>query len=210
MNVFSNPTPTSVISALLGIRTAALTDQDLMHTTDSTQGGMMNSAVSSRVLRSLSELRRSLRSVSAVFLISVSACAQAPATLTPASTDAKTALQPYLGTWRPTSFAEERKSGWLTISVDRLSLEIGPSVTYDVVEVTDEGVILRVTGREPADDFRGLTALAFSVKTETVTGPTPGAIPRRRELLRICYWFDSLEWLASEMKRAPCGNTYTR
>jgi hypothetical protein len=165
-------------------------DHPILH---ETLGAVARAAILGAEIR---EFSRALKSVFAVFLISVSACAQSPAPLAPGSTDAKTALRPYLGTWRPTSFAEELKSGPLTISVDGLSLEMGPLLTYDVAEATDEGVILRVTSRKPANAFR----------TAAPTGMT-----WTRESLRICYWSGSLDRLvALGIKKAPCGNTYIR
>ena len=143
---------------------------------------------------------------------SLSACAQsstAPATSSTA-TDAKAALQPYLGKWRPTSFSEQQNIGSLTISESSLSIEVGgASVSYELERKTDEGIILRVTSRNPANAFPGLNALAFMVETETVTGPPPAGFTKTRELLSICYLSGSLDRLASGIKKT-CGNRYTR
>src|SRR3954453_3013859 len=49
-------------------------------------------------------------------------------------------LQPYLGKWRPTSGSEELNIGSLTIAADRLTLETGPSLIYEFVKQTDDGV----------------------------------------------------------------------
>ena len=128
----------------------------------------------------LLRLQFSLTAVFVVMLSTASACAQSPTTPATSSTatNAKAALQPYLGKWRPTSYSEGLNIGSLTISVDGLSIETGSSLTYEFVKQTDEGVIVRVTGRKPANAFSGLKALAFLVETETVSGPPPAGVTR--------------------------------
>jgi hypothetical protein len=121
------------------------------------------------------------------------------------------ALQPYLGKWRPTSYSEGLNIGSLTISEDSLSLEAnGSSLSFVVEQQLDEGVIVRVTGRNPTNAFPKVTALGFSVRKETVTGPPPEGVTKARELLWICYWSNSIDRLALEIKKASCGNAYTR
>ena len=124
---------------------------------------------------------------------------------------ASEALRPYLGKWRPTSYSEGLNIGSLAITETGLSVEFGgASLSYELERQTSDGVILRVTGRKPDHAFPGIAALAFSVKLETVTGPPPAGITKIRELLRICYWSGSLDRLAVEVTKAPCGNAYTR
>lgn len=143
----------------------------------------------------------------AVVLAATSACATEPMPQSVASE----ALRPYLGKWRPTSYGEGLNIGSLTITETELSVEVGgASLSYELERQTSEGVILRVTGRQPDHAFPGIAALAFSVKLETVTGPPPAGITKIRELLRICYWSGSLDRLAVEVTKAPCGNAYTR
>ena len=148
--------------------------------------------------------------VFAAMLIAVSACAQGP---TPPATSGNTtaALQPYLGKWRPTSFSEQQHIGSLTISESGLSIEVGDaSVRYELERNTSEGVILRVTGRKPANAFPKVTFLAFFTEMQTVDSFPPGGPTKTRVLLWICYWSGSLDQLASGIKKAQCGNTYTR
>jgi len=158
----------------------------------------------------------SLMAVLMVMLSTASACAQSPATQATSSTatDTKAALQPYLGKWRPTSFQRELNIGSLAITDNRLSMEFGGSVTYELVKKTDKGVIVRVTGRQPANTHPEVTAFGFSLETETVTGPPPARITKTREILRICYGFGDLDYatgqLVSEMKGRRCPYTHTR
>ena len=179
-----------------------------------TQGGTMSFVVSLKSIRSLCPVIKYshlMTAIVAAILLMTSACAQRPTTPAASSTgiDTKAALQPYLGKWRPTSYQEGLNIGSLTISVDGLSIETCSSLTYELVKQTDEGVIVRVTGRKPANAFPGLKALAFLVETETVTGPPPAGVTRTRELLWICYLSGSLDRLASGIKKT-CGNIYTR
>jgi len=145
----------------------------------------------------------------------VGACAQTPAppatSAATTTTNAKVALQAYLGKWRPTSFSEQQNIGSLTISVDELSIEVGnASVSYEIDKQTTDGVIVRVTGRKPSDAFPKIKALAFSLETQTVTNLAPGGATKTRELLRVCYLPSSLDGLALDTKKTSCGNTYTR
>jgi hypothetical protein len=173
----------------------------------------------SRVTSTLSPLLRSFIGLLAITasLLAVGVCAQISTTSPKAETEptpeaiSSDILRPYLGKWRPTSYSEGLNIGSLTISEDRLALEVGgASVSYEIDRQIANGVFVRVTGRTPANAFPGLTALAFSVAMETVTGPPPGRVTKTRELLRICYWSGSLDQLASKMSKTSCGNAYTR
>jgi len=154
-----------------------------------------------------------LTAIVAAMLLVTSACAQGPTSPAASGSAAATeaALRPYLGKWRPTSFSEQQNIGSLTISVDSLSIEVGSaSVSYEIEQKTIDGVIVRVTGRKPSDAFPNIKALAFSLETQTLTSSPPGGVTKTRELLRICYWSGSIDRLASGIKKASCGNTYTR
>jgi hypothetical protein len=157
--------------------------------------------------------------VFAVTLFATTACAQGPAA--PTNIAAKSAesnataavLQPYLGKWRPTSYSEGLNIGSLTISVDGLSYEVGgASVSYEVVRKTDEGVILRVTGRKPVDPSAA-KAMAFSLETQTVDSFPPDGPTKTRQLLWIyrCGSIDSLVSGFAQATKATCSkNAYTR
>ena len=152
----------------------------------------------------------------AAFLFTASACAQDPTIPTASSTatDAKAALQPYLGKWRPTSYSEGLNIGSLTISVDGLSYEVGgASVSYEVVRKTDEGVILRVTGYKPVSHPRAAKAMAFSLEMHTVKAVVPTDVTTTRQLLSIysCGSVDSLTSGFAQGTKTTCSkNTYTR
>jgi spore coat protein U-like protein len=149
-----------------------------------------------------------------VMLSSPSACAQSPTAPATSSTatDAKAALQPYLGKWRPTSFGEQQNIGSLTISESSLSIEVGgASVSYELERKTDDGVIVRVTDRKPDNAFPKVTYLAFLTEMQTVESFPPGGPTKTREQLWICYWSGSLDRLASGIRKASClRNSYTR
>ncbi len=174
----------------------------------------MNPALRFRSIQLLQVFARAL--ILAASLFSAGACAQTSTPSPSAKAKPKTQLapadilRPYLGRWRPTSYSEGLNIGSLTITEDRFSVEVtGWSVTFVVDRQTDEGVIVRVTDRKPDDAFPGLKALAFTVETETVKGPPPAGITKTRELLWVCYLSDSLDRLASGIKKT-CGNIYTR
>jgi hypothetical protein len=170
----------------------------------------MNPVVTSKPFPLLSSTVRQLAAfVLVATLFITSACAQGPATPTTPSMDAKAALQPYLGKWRPTSYSEGLNIGSLSISENGLSVEVGGSLTYEVVRKTDEGIILRVTGRTPPNAFPS-NALAFSLETHTITSFPPGGPTKTRQDLWI-YWCSSLERLASGISKASCSkNGYMR
>ncbi len=151
-------------------------------------------------------------------LLCVGACATSPISSAHSETtdkqsnqvSASEALRPYLGKWRPTSYSEGLNIGSLTITEKGLSLETGPSLTYEIVEQTDEGVLLHVTSSEPDDRFRGVKALAFSLEIHVIPSFPPGGPPKKRQDLWI-YWCDGLGRLALGISKASCSkNGYMR
>ena len=181
----------------------------------------MNPVVTSKSFPLLSStVRRLTAFVLVVTLFTTSACAQGPVTSTTTpSTDTKAALQPYLGKWRPTSFKRELNIGSITVTETGLSIESGGLVTYEFVKKTDEGTIVRITGRRPTNIHLDLTqsdvtAFGFSLETQTLESFPPGGPSKTREMLRICYGLGSIEsavgLLISEMKTKRCPYTYIR
>ncbi len=133
----------------------------------------------------------------------------APTQTTPApASDAGKMLQPYLGTWRPTSFAEEMNVGSLTITASGLSIATGGSLTFQLMRREGEAVILRVTGQKPAS-ASSPGALAFKLEQQVRKNDVTGA-ESSRQLLWI-YWCDHLEDLAAGLASSSCSrNRYVR
>lgn len=127
---------------------------------------------------------------------------------------ASEALRPYLGKWRPTSFRRELNIGSITVAETGFSYESGGSMTFEFVKKVEEGVIVRITGRQPANTHPEVTALGLSLETKTLTGPPPAGVTRQREELRICYGFgdidDATKQLVSDMKSGRCPYTHIR
>ena len=132
-----------------------------------------------------------------------SACAH-EATSSPPP-DVETVLAPYIGTWRPTSSAEERNIGYITISVEGLLSGNGQGLKYRVERTIDAAVILSVTGLI-GDFYQTTRALAFVRETE-LAGPEKN---EPREILWI-HWCGRLEQLSNPLDRSACSkNRYRR
>jgi len=127
----------------------------------------------------------------------------------PGATAAAEMLGPYLGRWRPTSFAEEMNVVSLTISATGLSVETGGAMTFTAVRQEARGVVLQITGREPPTSFAAYEAIGMTIEQRTYEGPTHGE-QRTQEFLWI-YWCDRSDELSGSVEAWQCShNRYRR
>lgn len=146
----------------------------------------------------------------AALLLATVACAQEPSAPSATAGVSQEALRPFVGTWRPTSAAEERNIESITISTKEISVaaEKRQVLKFTLERQTDEGVILRVTGKSPGDQS-STRALALSLDTKTAAGAQSGTKDSRQFIW--IYWCSRLEQLSGQLDKSACSkNGYFR
>lgn len=114
-------------------------------------------------------------------------------------------LRPYLGRWRPTSFAEQQNIVSLTISATELSLQIGGVLTLSNVTQQNGAVVMQWVSREPPMES-GALGLVLEQERQT----NSAAQEPTREFLRI-YWCDDIGQLSGGRETWRCSeNLYMR
>jgi hypothetical protein len=130
-----------------------------------------------------------------------------PATVKPAALGWAETLRPYLGRWRPTSFAEQQNIISLTIGATDLTFEIGGTWRFSTVSQRDGAVVVQWTSHAPpAQDRAGVMGFVLQQQKQTDSAGQPST----EEVLWI-YWCDNLSDLSGEVEHWHCTkNLYMR
>lgn len=116
-------------------------------------------------------------------------------------------LRPYLGRWRPTSFAEQQNIISLTIGATELSFETGGTWRFSNVSQRDGAVVVQWTSHEPAaEEGSGGMGLVLERQKQIDSAGQEST----EERLWI-YWCDNISKLSGGIETWKCSkNLYMR